>query len=284
MLKGYFKPKTLSEARQALTRHPGETMVVAGATDVYLDLKHRRKTAAYLVDVRGIPELNGVHEEGDKLFIGASTTHAELAAHPSIRRHFAALAAGASAVGSPQIRQVGTIGGNVVNAQPAADTAVPLFSFRAEAVFFDEKGDEHIRPIQDLYVGPGISNLDSGKCILKGFYLPCGYFTTSAFNRFAKRNALSLPILNLALAIRLQDGLIEDACLTAGPVARIPLRMLVTENLLKGQRPNEALFAAAADAAAKEADPRDSLLRGSKTYRKDLLQTLVTRTLRDCCA
>ncbi len=284
MLKGYFKPATLDEARQALARHPGEATIVAGATDVYLDLKHGRKTAAYLVDVRGIPELRGIYEERDKLFIGAATTHAELAAHPAVRKHFAALAAGASAVGSPQIRQVGTVGGNIINAQPAADTAVPLFSFKAEAVFFDEKGNEHVRPIRELYSGPGISSLDSSKCILRGFYLPRGYFTASAFSRFAKRNALSLPILNLALAIRLQGDLVEDACLTAGPVARTPLRMTAAENALKGQRPDEALFATAAEAAAEEADPRDSLLRGSKAYRKDLLQTLVARILRDCCA
>jgi len=284
MLKGYLKPKTLNEARQELARYAGEALVVAGATDVYLDLKYGRKTVAYLVDIRNIAELNGIHKEGDKLFIGSATTHAELAKHPLIQTHFSALAAGAAVVGGPQMRHTGTIGGNVVNAKPAADTAIPLFSFNAEAIYFDEHGNELAKPIGELYSGTGTSNLDSRKCILKGFHLPCDYFTASVFTRFAKRNAMALPILNLALALRMKNGIIEDACMTAGPVARIPLRMSVVEDMLKQRAPDEALFKSVSEVAVNVAEPRDSSLRGSKAFRKDLLQTLVVRTLRDCCA
>jgi len=283
MLKGYEKPKSLEEAQSSLTIHCGEALIVAGATDVFLDIKKGRKSPQWLVDIRGIPELRTIRKANDSLFIGAAATHREIACHPLIQRLFPALAQGALAVGAPQIRHVGTVGGNVINAQPAADTAIPLFSYAAKAEYLDESGQRVVKPIDDLYIRPGVSALDSGRCILIGFHLPCEWVTSSIYLRFAKRKALALPIVNLAVALRIIDGVITDAKLTAGPMAGIPLRLRSAEAALIGNQPGPELYAAAAAAASREAQPRDSVLRGSASYRQELLSSLMIRGLQQCC-
>ena len=280
-MERYLNPVTIPEALELLCQHQGKARIVAGATDLFLDIEHGKRAPDCLVDIRRIPELREIREEEHRIYIGAAVTHSELEHHPLILQHYTALAQGAAVVGGPQIRNIGTIGGNVVNAQPAADTAVPLFSFDAEAVMVQSNGEEVLCPIAELYAGPGKSTLDSTACLLKGFYLPKSRYTVSGFAREAKRKALALPMLNAAIALRLEDGIIADAALTAGPVSTLPLRLTEAEQHLIGKKPDAVLFAEAGALAEAAAAPRDSLLRGSGAYRKELLSVMISRLLDD---
>lgn len=278
-MEQYLNPATISEALDMLGRCRGDARLVAGATDLFLDVERGKKTPGTLVDVRSIPELREIREEADRVYIGAAVTHTRLENSPLIRRYFSALAQGASAVGGPQIRNIGTLGGNVVNAQPAADAAVALFTFDAEAVLVQAGGRETTCPVAKLYIGPGRSALDSTACLLKGFYLPKGRYTASGFARQARRKALALPMLNAAAALRVEDGVIRAAAITAGPVSALPLRLTAAEACLAGKRPDPTLFARAGELAERQASPRDSLLRGSSSYRRRLLSVMVARLL-----
>lgn len=283
-VNSYIRPAAIPEALEALRAGQGRARLVAGATDLFLDMEHGKKGPEQLVDIRFIPELRQIQEEDGAVFIGAAVTHGELEKDPLIRQYFPALAQGAATVGGPQIRSIGTIGGNVVNAQPAADTAVPLFVFDAEALTVDVDGTERMVPIRSLYEGPGRSALDSTRCLLKGFRLPTGIYPVSGFIRESKRKALSLPTLNAAAALRLEDGVIAAAALAAGPVALTPLRLTDAEALLFGKAPSPELFHAAGAAARAQAHPRDSLLRGGGEFRRELLAALLEKLLASLCA
>lgn len=274
-VQNYTTPASLTEALEILKEGNGASRVTAGATDMFLDLEKKKKTADTLVDVRKIPELRKIEKQGDVLYIGGAMTHTEVENDPLVKEYFAALSKGASVVGGPQIRNVGTIAGNVVNAQPAADTAVPLFAFDAAAVVASVDGTVSETPIAALYAGPGKSTLDATKNILVGFKLPLGKYSVSGFAREGKRNALTLPMLNLAAALKLENGVIAEASLAAGPVSTTPFRLTDAETFLKGKTPSAELFDEAGKLAEAQANPRDSLLRGGASFRKELLHYMV---------
>ncbi|MBQ5951002.1 MAG: FAD binding domain-containing protein [Lachnospiraceae bacterium] len=278
-VKQYLCPSTLQEALKILKEADGAARVAAGATDLFLDLEKEKKSAEILVDVRKIPELRAAERRGEAFYIGGAVTHTEIEQNAQIRELFPALAKGASVVGGPQIRNVGTIAGNVVNAQPAADTAVPLIAYGAEAVIAGYDGQERTVPVEDLYEGPGRSRLDASREILVGFLLPVGKYSCSGFAREGKRNALTLPMLNLAAALCVRDGVIAGASLVAGPVSVKPLHLTDAENLLTGKAPSAALFEEAGALAEAQAAPRDSLLRGGSRFRKELLRVMVRELL-----
>ncbi|MDH4208070.1 MAG: FAD binding domain-containing protein, partial [Anaerolineae bacterium] len=239
------------------------------------------RTVTCLVDVSRLPELKGIHRQDDVIRIGAAVTHQRLAASKLLQEQAAALAQGAAAVGSPQIRYMGTVGGNVVNAQPAADTAIPLLALGAEAEIAGLEGTRR-EPLEALYVRPGESRVDGSCEILVALRFPAlGSHGGSAFGRLAKRRALALPILNAAVVVRMQgDGrMVKDVGLALGPVALTPFRARQAEAALRGQPVEQATVEAALEIASQEAQPRSNPLRGSAEYRREMVKVLLTRAL-----
>jgi carbon-monoxide dehydrogenase medium subunit len=275
----YFRPQTLREALDILSRHRGKGRVIAGGTDLLLDLKNAAKEAAYLVDIREIEGLTRIEEKDGRLFIGACVTHSQLAANPLIREKAAALAEGAATVGSVQVRNVSTIGGNIVNAQPAADTVVPLVALGASAAMADWDGTKRVAAVEDLFAGPGKSKIDSTRTILTEVSFPAVPSTLSAFDRIARRKSLSLPMLNLAVAVQRENNAAKNIRIAAGPIGPTPRRLKKVESILEGQAIEPGILAEAARAAGEGADPRDSVLRGPRDYRKEMIGVMLTRTL-----
>lgn len=280
-MQSYYRPTSIDEALALLAEHKGHARAAAGATDLFIDIEKKRLSPDHVVDIRRIPELRKIETRGEKLFIGAAATHAEIADNGAVIEKFTALAEGCASVGGPQIRNVGTIGGNVANAQPAADGAIPLAALDAIAIVVSHSGEREV-PLLDLYEGPGRSRLDSTSEILKGFLLPVGRYRASAFVRSAKRRALSLPTLNVAAAIGVLDGRIVGASVAAGPVAQTLMRFADVEAMLIGEPPSDELFSKVARRAASCASPRDSMLRGSAEHRKKLLEEMLPRALAMC--
>ena len=282
-MTNFYSPVSIEETLQLLAAENGRARIIAGGTDLYLDLSHGKKQAESLVDVRRIPQLREIYEKDGAVFIGAGVTHTELAESKTIREKFAALAKGASVVGGPQIRNIGTIGGNIVNGQPAADTAIRLLALDAQAVVIGLDGSESIRPMDTLYLGPGRSAIDSTRELLKGFLLPDDRYSFSDFDRVAKRNALALPILNTAIALHIDNGVVQACRIAAGPIGPAPTRLVEAEHVLIGQALTSELCQKAGQAAEKEASPRNSLLRGSSHFRKELLGVMISRLLTQHC-
>lgn len=279
MWQEYYRPHTLKEALETLASHNGEARVIAGGTDLILDLKKGSKQARYLVDIRNIEEMDVIEEREGKIYVGAGVTHSQVANSPLIREKATALAEAAAQVGSVQIRNVGTVVGNVVNAQPAADTAVALVALEAEAEIVFTDGSRQLIRVEDLYAGPGESKVDSTRSIVMGIYVPLKPNCKSTFQRIARRQSLALPVINVAVALVLEEGIITGSRIAAGPVGPQPTRLKEVEDFLVGKTLTEDIIAQAGRMAAAIARPRSSVLRGSREYRQHLVEVLINRGL-----
>lgn len=281
MFRKYYRPKNLSEALAILSDYGGRARVMAGGTDLIVQLSRGDISFDAVVDITRIKELRYIIEE-DGIKIGALATHTDLSESILIKQKAPYLAEAAGEVGSLQIRNVGTVGGNIVNAQPAADTAIPLMALNAVATIVSATGARQL-PLEKLYHPDGGTMLDPTCELLTeiSFHSPKDMGGNGAFGRVAKRKALALPVFNAAVVLLPsinKDG-IKDARIVMGPVARFPFRAGKAEKLLEESPPEENIFREAAITASHEAQPRDSVFRGSSVYRKKLVQIIVYRNL-----
>jgi carbon-monoxide dehydrogenase medium subunit len=281
----YLFPKTLAECVSFLDEYKGQARLVSGATDLTLWIKEGKFAPAVLVDVSELPEMRSIKMEDGKMIIGAAMTHAEVAADEMIKKYFKALADGCRSVGSPQIRNVGTLAGNIVSAQPAADSVVPMTAMDAKCEITGSIGSR-IQPLSELSKSVGVSNVDPTKEVLTRIFIEipqCRYGT--AFKRIAPREAMALPVVNVAVMLKADEvGKITQARIVASPVSIVPFRAIKAEDFICGERPSSELFIEAAKLAGEEASPRDSLLRGSGAYRKELVRDLVGQALKEASA
>ncbi|MCL5935705.1 MAG: FAD binding domain-containing protein [Firmicutes bacterium] len=279
-IQAYLTPRIVEECLELLKQHNGEARLIAGGTDLMLWLKRKKYNPKVLIDITEIEKFSLLRISNRVLEIGAADTHAKVALHPKVRALTPVLAEACASVGSPQIRNVATVVGNVVSAQPAADAAVALVALGAYAEIISP-GGTRTEPVEELYAGVGRYRVDSTREIVSRVFLKVpGPGSGSAFMRFAPRKALSLPVVNVAVVISTEGGLITEARITVGPVADRPFRPLKAESFLSGVPVNdERVFHEAAELANQDVNPRDSLLRGSSQYRHQLVKVLVRRTL-----
>lgn len=277
----YLFPATLAEALETLARYDGKARVIAGGTDLVLALEKSDALPTALVDITRLAELGRLERQGGDIYLGAAVTHAACAASPLIRETARCLAEACSSVGSPQIRQVGTVVGNLVNAQPAADAAVALVALGAVVDVVSAQGKRQ-EQVENLCAGVGRSRIDSTREIVTGVRFSAKKpGQASAFLRFSPRKAMALPILNGAVWVSLNGDTVAYVRMALGPVAPQPFRPRKAEETLRGARWDDlAAVEAAAVAASQEATPRDSLLRGSAAYRLELVRVLVRRVLK----
>jgi len=282
--ESYLMPDSLNEALSILEEYKGRARVIAGGTDLVIDIGNKELTPEYLVDITRIDEFKKIQQEGDFIKIGAGVTHNEVARSQVVSEKAAALAQACGEVGSLQIRNVGTVVGNVVNAQPAADAAVALVALGASVEIVDSK-DKREEQVENVYEGVGTSKIDSGKEIVTGVKVPLSQNNQgSSFVRIAKRKALALPMLNAAAAVSLNGEKIEWARIVMAPVGPGPTRVEESEKMLSGSVANEEKLKEAAELASQQAQPRSSKLRGSAGYRRSVIKVLVMRALQQAIA
>lgn len=277
----YVLASSVDDALAILASLRGEGRVIAGGTDLTIQLQRRERQVHTLVDISRIPDLDGISLDDSHVVIGATATHASIARSPLVRERAPVLAQAAGSVGSRQIRNVGTIAGNVVNAQPAADTSVALLALDAQAEIANLTGRQWL-PVSQLFVSPGVSRLDAGSEIITAFrFRAQAPRECSAYERRARRRAVALPLINVAVRVLLDAGgdTVREARIAIGPVAPVPFRAEQAEEALKGQPVSEESIARAVDVAVRESNPRTSLLRASKEYRRELIAVLTRRAL-----
>ena len=283
--ENYQVMTSVKETLQWLTQGPGQARVVAGGTDLMVQIREREgiEGIVTLLDVTQIDEMRGIREAEGYLFVGAATTISEIVSSELIQKKARALVQGGRSLGSPQIRNVATIGGNVVNAQPAADTSVPLIALGAKAKIVSSEGERNV-PVEDLFRGVGISAIDPCREILTHFRIPIsdGLKSASAMERLARRKAFTLPSLSVAVWIELDDkgDHFSQVRIVAAPVGPVPWRATRAEQTLKNAAITKANVSKAAAIAREDASPRDSL-RGGAAYRKDMVEILSRRAFVD---
>jgi len=276
----YYIPKTAKEALHFLEENRGDACLIAGGTDLILQIRAREVSFKALVDLSEVKELSYITKEDGWIKIGSLTTHSEIATSKIVKEKARVLAEAAGSIGSPQIRSVGTIGGNVISAQPAADTTIALFALDARVRFLTNEG-EGTKPINEIFLGVGKSAINPTKEIVTAFEFKVpDKNEATAFVRHAKRKALALPIINLGVWVKIDKDCrkFEDVRIALGPMAPVPLRATNTEAVLKGAPLKENVIKEANESLVKEITPRDSI-RGSAYYKKEMAKVMLRRAI-----
>jgi CO/xanthine dehydrogenase FAD-binding subunit len=272
-----LRPPTLVGALEMMSTLDAP-MPIAGGTDVIPTFKDLGSKPVQLIDLGLIDELRGVDEEDGYVLIGPTTTHAQLLASKLVEEAAPALYDAARWIGSVQIRNRGTVGGNLCNASPAADSAPPLLVHAAEAHIISlEEG--HWISLQELFKGPKMTVLEKNE-ILGGLRFPLVRGAGSSFQRIGRRRGFTLSVVNAAVYIERDGAKIREARIALGSVAPTPIRAPKVEAKLRGREMSEALIEEAAAGCVETAKPIDDI-RGTAEYRKDMVGVLVKRAMRE---
>jgi aerobic carbon-monoxide dehydrogenase medium subunit len=277
----YFAPENLDEAIEILQRHP-DAQVLAGGTDLLVQAKERSRPIQVLVSLRRIPELEVV-THNETLSLGAMVTAARIAADPRILQDYTALSKGAGLIGSVQIRNMATVGGNVCNASPSADTAPALLVLGARAVLAGAQGERTL-PLEDFFLGPGKTALQPGELLIR-LEMPSPLVCSGSFYlRHTPRAWMDLAFVGVSAAVQLgEKGEILSSRIALGAVAPVPMRAYRTEERLTGCMPDETILDEASRLASSEIHPIDDL-RASAEYRRHLAEVLTKRALEQAIA
>jgi len=277
--RDYVFASSVDHALQLLSRYEGEARLIAGGTDLVIQCQRGECPAGVLVDVTRMPGLDRIEERDGWITLGATVTHAQAAASALVREKGGLLAEACGIIGGPQIRNVGTLVGNLVTALPAADGALALVALEGEAEVATQSGRRRL-PLSELHEGVGICRVNPGlEMITQLRFRALGQEYRWAHQRIARRKVHALPILNVAVVGAIREGRFADVRIAVGPVAVKPLRVGESEALLEGQPAEPGIIRRAAETAASLCHPRDSLLRGSGEYRQALVGVLVRRAL-----
>ncbi len=236
---------------------------------------------AYLISLHKIGQLKGIEQLDDGgLRIGALTTISQIERSPEIRRDWTALAEGADCLGSPLVRNRGTIGGNIANARPAADMAVPTIGMAGTLMLKSPRGTRMV-PAGDFPTGPGLSILEPDEILVNIHFPPQLPYSGSAYYKLANRKALEISTVGVAvrLALEAPDGPVKDVEISLGAVGPTPILAASAKEVLIGKMPQEEIFRKAAQAAAQDARPIDDH-RGSAWYRVQMVERLTLRLLK----
>ena len=271
----YIKPTTLKEVFTLLKEYGPRATIVAGGTDVMINIRNRELFPEVLISLRGLHELRYIRKNSG-YHIGALTTHRMLEQSDAVKSELSALYDAASRVGSVQIRNVATIGGNICNAAPSADTAGPLLVLDATVVLEGPDGRRSV-PVADFFTGPS-QTVRKGDEVLVEFHIPeeprrFG----SAYWKHTRRKAMDLPLLGVAVGLSLSESdEISNARIGLTVAAPVPIRAHKAEEFLKGKRVEAEVLAEAGKIASSEASPRDSL-RSKAWYRREMIAVFVPR-------
>lgn len=314
----YLAPRSINEAVEMLTRHGPEAMLVAGGTDLFPNMKRRLFTPQKLVGLGAIAELKQFETNGD-VTLGAGLTLAQITRHPLIAERYPALATAAGLVSTPQLRNLGTVGGNLCldtrctyynQTEPwrealgycmkkdgqtcwvapgssrcwavsSSDTAPVMVALGASVRLVGPKG-ERVIPAQALYHNDGMAYLTKTPDeILTSVHLPDAAGIKMVYKKLRRRGSFDFPILGVAVALRqAEDGTVMEANLVLGAVASYPLKAVEAEEFLVGQRLTDDVIEEAARLAFRPAKPLDNTDMGHP-YRKQMVQVYVARALRE---
>jgi CO/xanthine dehydrogenase FAD-binding subunit len=280
----YQAPRSLKQALEILDHHGEEARVLAGGTDLIVQMKQGTVHPACIVDVKKIPELNVLDwKPEDGLHIGAAVPISRFLAFPVVWDKFNILAQACSGIGSMQIRNRATLGGNISNAAPSADSAPPLLCLGAKAVMASSKGLRAI-PLEDFFLAPGETARNNRELLVKIVVPTPGSLSAGCYVKHGTREKMDIAVAGVAsfLSLSTQDRKLKAVRIALGAVGPRPMRASQAEVVLTKNLLNREGIEAAAVQAAKEAEPISDL-RSSAEYRRELVKVLTRRTLNKAC-
>lgn len=273
----YLKPASVEDVLSQLAQYGDKAKVIAGGTDLMIQWKKSLVKLDCLISLRNVAELNFI-EHSAGLRIGSATTHRSLEQSAEIKEAFPVIHDAVSHLGSVQVRNSATIGGNLCNAAPSADTAPPMLVLEAQVKIASSNGVRTV-PIEEFFKGPGRTVLEPGEIVTE-FSIPEPLPNTGmAYWKQTRRQAMDLPILGVAVLLSFEDDLktCSKARIGLGVAAPVPMRAKKAEAFLEGKAVDEAVLKEAGRIASGEASPRTTI-RGSEWYRREMIGVLVKRT------
>jgi CO/xanthine dehydrogenase FAD-binding subunit len=278
----YYSPKNTAEACALLKEFGSDAQILAGGTDVLIELrKSSVKTPKAIIDISCLNELKGISETESEIVIKPLTTHTELGSSPIIKQYARLLHMAANVIGSPQIRNRGTIGGNIMNAATCADTVPPLMALNA-AIKLQSTTGERTVSMADFFVKPYVTTAAREELLTEIRFPKLPSDTKSSFIKLGIRNALAISRLSVAAILQKNDsGRIQEARIVPGAAFPKWQRMTEAEQLLIGQKPSKELFA---EAGKKVSEVMISFTgrRWSTEYKEPVIAVLVRRALEAC--
>lgn len=276
----YLAPETAEQLVDMLAEHRGEASILAGGTDLLPLMKQKMIRPAWVINVEAIQSLRGIsYEEGKGAVIGSTTKIEELEASPLVQHKYHALYEGSRAIGSPQVRAMGTIGGNCCNALPAADTPPPLIALDAKVRLTSKRGRRDI-PLEEFIIGNRVTAIEPDE-FMESIVLPEPWpNSASRYIYAALRGAMEIDMVSVAvnLSLNTSASTANQVRIVMGAVGPTPIRATEAEKILAGNALDDDAIAEAAKAAAGESRPIDDF-RASAAYRMEMVRVLTQRCL-----
>jgi len=275
----FYQPATLAEASRLLKENGPGGRFLAGGTDLIIAMKEKGLLPKYIVDLKRVPGLNGIRENSDgTMTIGALTTMYSIETSPVIKKKYPFLAQSAAEVGSIQIRNRATIGGNMANATPSADTAPALIALNAMAKIASTDGERTV-PLQEFFRGPGQSVMSADEILTEITIPKTSRQLVGEYIKFSPRDMMDLAYIGVAVAFNLgSDKKCDGVRIVLGAVAPTPIRANNSEALLEGKVLTEEVAAKVGDEAARESKPISDV-RSSADYRRAMVGVMTKRAL-----
>jgi carbon-monoxide dehydrogenase medium subunit len=270
----YFKPKSLQEVWELKEKIP-DARFIAGGTDVMVGIRNGEINPFALLSLRSLPGLDSI-EVGETTRIGALTTITDLIHHPSLNAKFPILVQAAKELGSPQIRNVATIGGNLCNCSPCADMAPPLLVLEAKVRLQSSRGSRVI-PLQEFFVGPKESGLAPHEILTDILLEPVSHDAKAIYLKKG-RMRMDLAVVSVALLVEMEVKKCLKASIAVGSAAPVPLRLKKVEEIIEDTTLSPNIISQAQKLASESITPITDI-RGSAEYRREIVGIYVKRAL-----
>lgn len=280
----YHQPSDFREALKLMARYGYRAKPLAGGTDLLAQMKASSIKVDHLVSLNRIDSIRSiVWDDKTGLSIGAGVRINLVGKHDKVREHYPALAYACSVMATTQIRNMGTVIGNITNGSPGADTACPLLCYDAVVVISGLDSERKV-PIKDFFIGPSIVDLKDGE-LVSAIHIPKpAPNTSSVYIRYSARSKVDIACVSSAVSLKLtSEGQVDRVRLTLGAVAPTPLRLLDAERFLEGKTLDASTLEQAVHKGAGLARPKSDI-RASIEYRKAVIPVLLRRALADCQA
>ena len=273
----YFRPGSVEEACQLLFKYGSKAKAIAGGTDVLIKMKKDLLAPEVLVAIGQLPQLKNIeYIPGRGVVIGAGATHNDIQNSKVLHEKYLSVAEAAHQMANNQVRNLGTVGGNISNAVPSADMPPILIALDTTVKIVGTKGERTLL-LEDVFTGPNQTVLEHDELITE-FVIPDNGFTGSTYFKFGLRASGALAVVGVAAAVKMEGDVIKDARIVLGAVSPVPLRAKKAESILKGKQASEELFAEAGVMASEECRPISDI-RASAEYRADMVRVYTRRTL-----
>jgi carbon-monoxide dehydrogenase medium subunit len=274
----FIQPQNIQEALRALKRWGKKGMVVAGGTNLLPDLRAKKISPEALIDLSRIDSLSFIKVEEGGIRIGALTPIAEIAASKILRNRASILCEAARKLSNPLVRNRATLGGNLANASPAADTAIPLLALDACVEVQGSGSRKRRMPLDQFFLGANRNALKPGELIREVYFPLPNSGAKMAYRKMGLRNAMAISVISLGVVLEMHKGVCRRIRIAFGAVAPKPIRAYHAEKILLGKEITPDLLEACGSQAEKEISPITDI-RGGAEYRRAMASVLLQRAL-----